>query len=58
MSALDPIIRGRLLDVLLERLRDDGCTVVVSSHLLADVEKIIDWVVRLDAGELAVSESD
>ena len=55
MSALDPIIRARLLDVLLERLRDDGCTVVISSHLLADVEKIIDWVVCLDAGELAVS---
>jgi len=55
MSALDPIIRTRLLDLLLERLREDGCTVVVSSHLLADVEKIIDWVVCLDAGELAVS---
>jgi len=57
MSALDPIIRARMLDVLLERLRDDGCTVLVSSHLLADVEKIIDWVVCLDAGELAVSAS-
>jgi ABC-2 type transport system ATP-binding protein len=55
MSALDPIIRARTLDLLLERLRDDGCTVVVSSHLLGDVEKIIDWVVCLDGGELAVS---
>jgi ABC-2 type transport system ATP-binding protein len=55
MSALDPIIRARTLDLLLERLRDDGCTVVVSSHLLSDVEKVIDWVVCLDRGELAVS---
>lgn len=55
MSALDPIIRTRFLDLVLERLREDGCTALISSHLLGDVEKIIDWVVCLDAGELAVS---
>jgi ABC-2 type transport system ATP-binding protein len=57
MSALDPIIRARFLELLIERLREDGCTVVVSSHQLADVEKVIDWVVCLDAGELCVSAS-
>jgi ABC-2 type transport system ATP-binding protein len=51
MSALDPISRARALDLLLERLRDDGCTVVISSHLLEDVEKIVDWVVALHEGE-------
>ncbi len=51
-GALDPIVRMQLLDVLLERLRDDGCTMVISSHLLSDVEKIVDWVIALDAGEL------
>ncbi len=53
MSSLDPIARRRMLDVLLERLRDDGCTVVISSHILNDVEKIVDWVVALDAGRVA-----
>lgn len=53
MSALDPIARSRMLDVLIERLRDDGCTVVISSHLLDDVEKIVDWIIALDAGRLA-----
>jgi len=52
MSSLDPIARARMLDVLLERLRDDGCTVVISSHILNDVEKIVDWVVALDAGRM------
>jgi len=52
MSALDPIVRARLLDALLERLRDDGCTVVISSHILNDVEKIVDWIVALEAGHL------
>jgi ABC-type multidrug transport system ATPase subunit len=41
-----------MLQVLLERLRDDGCTVVISSHLLDDVEKIVDWIVALDAGRV------
>jgi ABC-2 type transport system ATP-binding protein len=52
MSALDPIVRRRLLDVLLERLRDDACTIVISSHLLNDVEKIVDWIIALDAGRV------
>ena len=52
MSSLDPIARKRLLDFLLELLRDDGCTVVISSHILNDVEKIVDWVVALDAGRV------
>jgi len=52
MSSLDPIARAEMLDVLLERLREDGCTVVISSHLLEDIEKIVDWVVVLDAGRV------
>ena len=57
MSSLDPIARARMLDVLLERLRDDGCTVVISSHILNDVEKIVDWVVALDAGRVTENAS-
>ncbi len=52
MSSLDPIVRKRMLAVLLERLREDGCTVVISSHLLDDVEKIVDWIVALEAGRI------
>jgi ABC-2 type transport system ATP-binding protein len=52
MSALDPIVRARALDLLIERLRDDGCTVLVSSHILNDVEKIVDRVICLDQGEV------
>lgn len=52
ISSLDPIARASMLNVLLELLRDDGCTVLISSHILNDVEKILDWVVALDAGRL------
>jgi len=57
MSALDPIVRRRLLDVLLERLRDDACTIVISSHLLNDVEKIVDWIIALDTGRVVENSS-
>lgn len=52
MSSLDPIARSRMLDFLLELLRDEGCTVLISSHILSDVEKIIDWVICMEAGRI------
>lgn len=52
MSSLDPIARSRMLDLILERLRDDGCTIVISSHILNDVEKIVDWIVVLESGRI------
>ncbi len=57
MSSLDPIARAHMLDVLLERLRDDGCTIVISSHLLDDVEKVVDWIIALDAGRITENAS-
>lgn len=55
MSALDPIVRARLMAFLVDLIREDASTIVVSSHILGDVEKIVDWVVCLDRGELALS---
>ena len=57
MSSLDPIARTGMLNFLLERLRDDGCTVLISSHILNDVEKIVDWVVFLEGGRLIENSS-
>jgi ABC-2 type transport system ATP-binding protein len=55
VSALDPMARETLLAFLLELLRENGNTIVISSHVLRDVEKIVDWVVCLDAGRLRVN---
>ena len=52
VSALDPIVRKRLLDVLVEMLREDGTTIVISSHILHDVEKVVDWIFALHEGAL------
>lgn len=52
VSALDPIVRERLLGLLVEILREDGSTIVISSHVLRDVERIVDWIVCLDGGRV------
>jgi ABC-2 type transport system ATP-binding protein len=57
VSALDPIARSQLLGFLIDLIREDGSTIVISSHILADVEKIIDWVVCLDAGALTANDA-
>ena len=52
VSDLDPIVRARFLGFLLELLREDEATILVSSHVLRDVEKIVDRVLCLDQGRI------
>jgi len=50
-SGLDPSGRDEMLD-LIARLGSFGIDVVVSSHVLRDIERTCDWVVMLDEGTL------
>ncbi len=50
-AGLDPEGRDEMLD-LIERLGGFGIDVVVSSHVLADIERTCDWVVMLDGGRV------
>jgi len=52
VSAMDPIARERLLKFLLELVRSDRTTVVVSSHVLRDVERVVDRVLCLERGRV------
>ncbi len=52
LSALDPIVRERTLDYLQGLAIDGDTTIVISSHILRDIEKIVDWVICLDHGRL------
>jgi ABC-2 type transport system ATP-binding protein len=51
-AALDPLARQRFLDLLLSIIQDPSRTILISSHILSDVEKVIDHVVILDRGEI------
>jgi len=51
---LDPIMRRAFLDVLIDMLADQGISVLYSSHILQDVERIADRVSILHEGRLIV----
>lgn len=50
-AGLDPEGREEMLQ-LVERLRGFGINVLISTHLLADVERTCEWVVMLDGGKV------
>ncbi len=51
-SGLDPVAVDEFQRVVAEDLAGDGRTVLISSHQLADVERIADWVGLIDYGRL------
>jgi ABC-2 type transport system ATP-binding protein len=53
-NGMDPAGREDMLKLISRIHRDLGITVVLSSHLLEDVEHVCDYVVMLDKGQLSV----
>ena len=56
-DGLDPVARDEVLGLLSEHLADTGCTVVVSTHLVHEVERIADHLGVLRAGRLVAQTS-
>jgi len=55
-SALDPVARAQFLELLLKIIQQDGKTILISSHILADVEKIIDHVIIMKDGRIVQAQ--
>lgn len=51
-SGLDPVAVDEFQRVLVEDLSSNGCTVLISSHQLADMERVAEWVGVIDHGKL------
>jgi len=51
-AAMDPIARGQFLDLLVEIIQDPKRTIIISSHILSDVEKVMDRVLIMDQGRI------
>lgn len=51
VAALDPLARHDFLASLAQAVADGGLTVVMSSHLLADLERVSDHVIVLASGK-------
>ena len=58
-GGLDPIVRDEILDVFNEFTRDETHSILISSHIVSDLEKICDYIAFLHKGRmLLVEEKD
>lgn len=55
-SGLDPMVRDEVLEVFNDFTRDESHTVVLSSHIVSDLEKICDYIAFLHKGKLVLFE--
>jgi ABC-2 type transport system ATP-binding protein len=56
-SGLDPIVRRDILEAIIRTVTDEGRTVLFSSHLLDEVERVSDHVAMLHRGALRLCAS-
>ena len=55
-SGLDPMVRDEILDVLNDFTREEDRSVVLSSHIVSDLEKVCDYIAFLHRGKLVLFE--
>ncbi|MEA4971915.1 ABC transporter ATP-binding protein YtrB [bioreactor metagenome] len=55
-NGLDPMARNEILDILLDFIQDEKCGVLISSHIIGDLEKICDYITFIHEGKLVFSE--
>ena len=55
-SGLDPMARDELLDIFNDFTRDENCSILLSSHIVSDLEKICDYIAFLHRGRLVLCE--
>lgn len=56
-SGLDPIMRDEMLDVFLEFVQDERRSILLSSHITSDLEKVADYIAFLHNGRLLLTAS-
>lgn len=55
-SGLDPVVRDDVTDLLLDFTRDEGQSILLSSHIVSDLEKVCDYIAFLHKGKLMLME--
>lgn len=54
-TGLDPVVRNEILDIFREYLQDETNSILMSSHITSDLEKIADSVTFIDRGKILLS---
>ena len=55
-TGLDPVVRDEMLDLFLEFIQDEGCSIFFSSHITSDIQKIADYVILIHQGKIIFEE--
>ena len=56
LGGVDPATRDYILDTILSNFKE-GSSVIISTHLISDIEKILDDVIFIDDGEIVLSKN-
>lgn len=56
-SGLDPVVRDDILDILLDFIQDEEHSILMSSHITSDLEKVADYIVFIHQGKTIFQET-
>lgn len=56
-SGLDPVVRDEILDILQDFVQNENHSVLISSHITSDLEKICDYIAFIKDGEIVFVEN-
>lgn len=55
-SGLDPIVRDEILDIFLDFIQEEDHSILISSHIISDLEKAADYIVFIHEGRICFEE--
>lgn len=55
-GGLDPVVRGEILEIFYDFTRDPQHSILISSHIISDLEKLCDYIAFLHEGRLLFCE--
>ena len=55
-SGLDPVVRDEVVELFSDFTRDEGHSILISSHIVSDLEKLCDYIAFLHEGRLMLFE--
>lgn len=55
-NGLDPVVRDEVVDIFCDFTRDEEHAILISSHIVSDLEKICDYIAFLHRGRLLLCE--
>ncbi len=55
-SGLDPVARDEILDILYDFMQDEEHSVLISSHIVSDLEKLCDYILFIHGGKVIFEE--